>query len=77
MAAMDFSVSVFQRKLGTNNTWITLGFGAEQIQMTGSNIGKVRDRLIGVCREQVRHSKPADLPALLSEGAEEDPNAEE
>ncbi|MCA9685326.1 MAG: AAA family ATPase, partial [Myxococcales bacterium] len=61
---MDFSVSVFQRKLGTNNTWITLGFGAEQIQMTGSNIGKVRDRLIGVCREQVRHSKPADLPAL-------------
>ncbi|NVB42885.1 ATP-dependent Clp protease ATP-binding subunit [Pseudenhygromyxa sp. WMMC2535] len=64
MAATDFSVTVFQRQVGTAGTWVSLGFGAAPIRVTGRTSTKLRERFVAACRERVRGCAAAELPEL-------------
>ncbi|EDM76056.1 ClpA/B family protein [Plesiocystis pacifica SIR-1] len=62
--SMDLSVSVFQRKVGNTSTWWSVGFGPHEIQHSGRNLTKLRDRFVSDCRERVKDTKPRALAEL-------------
>ncbi len=64
MALLDFSVSVFRRRVGHFSQWRSLGFGAREVLIGGRTSSKLRDRFLADCRERVRRALPAELPAL-------------
>jgi ATP-dependent Clp protease ATP-binding subunit ClpC len=64
MTSLDFSVSVFQRRLDNYSRWWSVGFTDPEVFVAGRTSSKLRDRFLADCRERVRASTPAELPAL-------------
>lgn len=61
---MDFSVAVFVRRQGPASEWWALGFGAAPPTASGRTSSKLRDRFVGLCREVVTATAPANLADL-------------
>ena len=66
MAQLDFSISVFQRRVGNYSQWWSLGFGATPVFVAGRTSSKLRDRFVNDCRERVRQASPSELPPYRS-----------
>lgn len=64
MAVLDFSVTVFERRVGNFSQWWSLGFGAHEVCVSGRTSSKLRDQFLGECRARVRKALPVELPAL-------------
>jgi ATP-dependent Clp protease ATP-binding subunit ClpA/ATP-dependent Clp protease ATP-binding subunit ClpC len=64
MSAIDFSVSVFQRRAGQHSQWWSLGFGAVPVVVAGRTSSKLRDRFVDDCRERARAALPIEVPDL-------------
>lgn len=64
MTQLDFSVSVFQRRMGNFSQWWSLGFGATPVVVSGRTSSKLRDHFVNNCRERARQASPGELPSL-------------
>ena len=64
MSTLDFSVSVFQRRMDNFSRWWSVGFGSPEVFVGGRTSSKLRDRFVAECRERARKATPAELPAL-------------
>ncbi len=64
MPQMDFSVAVFQRRIGPDSEWWALGFGPTPTTVSGRTSSKLRDRFVGLCREVVTRTLPSGLAAM-------------
>ncbi len=64
MAAIDLSISIFERKRGRDIEWHTLGLGAHNLDARGPNQAKVRQRLVDALRKTLAKRWPRELEAI-------------